>query len=147
MVQCFWYVPTGDLWRVDYQRLEDQPDDAISNTTPEVSAMDGMPSHKLHDILNLHCAFVAFRVVCNHHAMSHSSCLMKAQHIVPASTGKPGHTDGCLWYCAFVLMMKQRLWHQTSSSMCAGPDADIGTHAQQQQQPVSPQGLMNVDAQ
>lgn len=43
-MQCFWYVPTGQLWRVDYQRLEDQPDDAISNTTPQVTAMDGMPN-------------------------------------------------------------------------------------------------------
>ena len=41
-MQCFWYVPTGQLWRVDYQRLEDQPDDAISNTIPQVTAMDGM---------------------------------------------------------------------------------------------------------
>lgn len=40
-MQCFWYVPTGELWRVDYQRLEDQPDDAASNTTPQVTAMDG----------------------------------------------------------------------------------------------------------
>ena len=43
-MQCFWYVPTGQLWRVDYQRLEDQPDDAISNTTPQVTAMDGIPN-------------------------------------------------------------------------------------------------------
>ena len=40
-MQCFWFVPTGDLWRVDYQHLEDQPASAIPNGTPEVTAMDG----------------------------------------------------------------------------------------------------------
>ncbi len=32
LMQCFWFVPTGDLWRVDYQRLEEQPQNATSNT-------------------------------------------------------------------------------------------------------------------
>jgi hypothetical protein len=44
-MQCFWFVPTGDLWRVDYQRLEEQPEDAMSNSTPEVTAQDGTASH------------------------------------------------------------------------------------------------------
>ncbi len=29
----------------------------------------------------------------------------------------------------------------------AGPDSDVGTYAQQEQQPVSPNGLINVNAQ
>ena len=45
VMQCFWFVPTGDLWRVDYQRLEEQPENATSNTTPEVTAQDGTASH------------------------------------------------------------------------------------------------------
>jgi hypothetical protein len=44
LLQCFWFVPTGDLWRVDYQRLEEQPQNATSNTTPEVTAQDGTAS-------------------------------------------------------------------------------------------------------
>lgn len=40
-MQCFWFVPTGDLWRIDYQRLEDEPASAIPNGTPEVTAFDG----------------------------------------------------------------------------------------------------------
>lgn len=66
--QCFWFVPTGDLWRVEYQRLEEQPQDATSNTTPEVTAQDG-------------------------------------------------------------------------------PDSNVGTYAQQEQQPVSPNGLINANPQ
>lgn len=52
-MQCFWYVPTGELWRVDYQRLEDQPDDATSNTTPQVTAMDGMSNYAISPLAEI----------------------------------------------------------------------------------------------
>lgn len=51
VMQCFWFVPTGDLWRVDYQRQEEQPEDAIPNGTPEVTAMDGTQSHSPLDCI------------------------------------------------------------------------------------------------
>ena len=51
VMQCFWFVPTGDLWRVDYQRQEEQPEDAIPNGTREVTAMDGTHSHSPLDCI------------------------------------------------------------------------------------------------
>lgn len=55
-LQCFWFVPTGNLWRVDYQRLEDQPASAIPNGIPEVTAQDGERSHP--------CPFTSQRTWC-----------------------------------------------------------------------------------
>ena len=82
VMQCFWFVPTGDLWRVDYQRQEEQPEDAIPNGTPEVTAMDGTHSHSPLDCIQ---AILFYSIQCVPCGLA--KCLCGASLIVCHGSG------------------------------------------------------------
>ena len=99
VTQCFWFVPTGDLWRVDYQRLEDEPASAIPNGTPEVTAMDG--KHCLYTGLYscLHCQMhpVAIRSPLRCFGIWHTTCFAKTGNCKQGhSTSDSKHSCCCL---------------------------------------------------